>query len=153
LRISALDRSPINESAPAFGVGRSWVREWVEHASELELRIEAPSAEDAVAEATAALGDVLGEPDDEPVTRELQVEGGDPGALLAAWLEELIFLAEQDLLIPQEARGVSVGEGVVRGQLVARRGRPSHLVKAVTYHRLALERGETGWRATVVLDV
>jgi len=32
-------------------------------------------------------------------------------------------------------------------------GRPPHLVKGVTYHRLALERSGESWRATVVLDV
>ena len=130
------------------------MREWVEHTSELELRVEAPSAEAAVGEATAALGEIRGEPTDEPVTRTLEVEAGDPAALLAAWLEELVFLAEQDELIAAAASDLELGETRLRGRLIARRGRPSHLVKAVTFHRLALEPRETGqWRATVVLDV
>ena len=130
------------------------MREWVEHTSELELHVEAPSAEAAVGEATAALGEILGEPTDEPVTRTLEVEAGDPAALLAAWLEELVFLAEQDELIAAAASDLELGETRLRGRLIARRGRPSHLVKAVTFHRLALEPRETGqWRATVVLDV
>src|SRR5204862_337821 len=120
---------------------------------ELELHVEAPSAEAAVGEATAALGEILGEPTDEPVTRALQVEARDPAGLLAAWLEELVFLAEQDELIAQDARDVRLEDTRLRGRLVARRGRPSHLVKAVTYHRLALEPRDGGWRATVVLDV
>ena len=129
------------------------MREWVEHTSELELHVEAPSAEAAVGEATAALGEILGEPTDEPVTRALQVEARDPAGLLAAWLEELVFLAEQDELIAQDARDVRLEDTRLRGRLVARRGRPSHLVKAVTYHRLAFEPTDAGWTATVVLDV
>jgi SHS2 domain-containing protein len=38
-------------------------------------------------------------------------------------------------------------------ELLGVRGDPPHLVKAATYHRLALEPGGSGWRATVVLDV
>ena len=130
------------------------MREWVDHTSELELHVQAPSAEAAVGEATAALGEILGEPTDAPVTRALEVEAGDPAGLLAAWLEELVFLAEQDALIAQEASDVALEKTRLRGRLVARRGRPSHLVKAVTFHRLALEPRETGqWHATVVLDV
>ena len=127
--------------------------EWVDHPSELELRVAAHTAEEVVADATAAMGDVLGEPDGEPFTRELAVEAGDPGGLLAAWLEELVFLSEHDSLIPHAARRIELGAGRLSAELVGRRGRPSHLVKAVTYHRLTLERADAGWRGTVVLDV
>ena len=129
------------------------MHEWVEHTSEVELRIEARSAEDAVAEATAAVGELLGEADGEPVARDLKVHGSEPAVLLAAWLEELVFLAEHDGLIAQQARGVRLAAGVVSGEVVARPGRPSHAVKAVTYHRLTLEPGPGGWHGTVVLDV
>jgi SHS2 domain-containing protein len=97
--------------------------------------------------------DVLGEPDGEPFTRELSVEAGDAGALLAAWLEELVFLAEHDGLIAQTARRVEPASGRLSAEVTGRRGRPSHLVKAVTYHRLAVAPVDGGWRATVVLDV
>jgi SHS2 domain-containing protein len=129
------------------------MHEWVEHTSELELRIDADTAEGVVAEATAAMVDVLGEPDGEPFTRELSVEAGDAGALLAAWLEELVFLAEHDGLIAQTARRVEPASGRLSAEVTGRRGRPSHLVKAVTYHRLAVAPVDGGWRATVVLDV
>ena len=129
------------------------MREWVDHTSELELRVRAPSAEAAVAEATAALGELLGEADGPDVARPLAVEAGDAAGLLAAWLEELVFLAEDEALIAHRARGLVLAPAALRGEVLAARGRPSHLVKAVTYHRLALEPGEDGWRAAVVLDV
>src|SRR2546423_14831094 len=104
------------------------VREWVDHTSELELHVEAPSAEAAVGEATAALGEILGEPTDEPVTRALEVEGRDAPGLLAAWPEELVFLAEQDELIAQDARDGRLEDTPLRGRLAARAGRPAALV-------------------------
>jgi len=106
-----------------------------------------------VGDATKAIGELLGEPTGDPITRPLSVSAGDPSALLAAWLEELVFLSEHDQLIPTGAEAVDVSDTTLRGELVARRGRPSHLVKAVTYHRLAFEPTGDGWRATVVLDV
>src|SRR5213594_886433 len=121
------------------------MHEWVEHTSELELRVRAPSAEEALGEATAALGEVLGEAEDEPITRRLEVHASDPPALLAAWLEELVFLSEQDWLVPQGVRDVELEGDRLRGELVARRGRPSHLVKAVTYHHLTFEPADGEW--------
>jgi SHS2 domain-containing protein len=129
------------------------MHEWVEHTSELELRIEAATAEGVVADATEAMVEVLGEPDGEPFSRELSVDAGDAAGLLAAWLEELVFLAEHDGLVTQTARRVELASGRLSAEVAGRRGRPSHLVKAVTYHRLALTRVDGGWRATVVLDV
>ena len=48
---------------------------------------------------------------------------------------------------------LSIGEKRLSARLEGYRGEPPHLVKGVTYHRLALEPTGTGWRATVVLDV
>jgi len=129
------------------------VRQWVEHTSEIELHVAAPTAEETVAEATAALADLLGEPEGDAVTRDLEVEAGDPAGLLAAWLEELVFLAEQDGLLAQDVRDVTLEPTRLRGRVTARRGRPAHLVKAVTYHRLALERHDAGWHGRVIFDV
>jgi SHS2 domain-containing protein len=54
------------------------------------------------------------------------------------------------------ARGVAAIEldgNRLTAELLGVRGDPPHLVKAATYHRLALEPGGSGWQATVVLDV
>ena len=127
--------------------------EWFDHTSELELRVRADTAEGAVADATAALAEVLGEPEGAPVTRELAVSARDPASLLAAWLEEVVFLAEHEDLVAERAQGLELAADELRGEVVARPGRPAHLVKAVTFHRLALEQHERGWWGRVVLDV
>ena len=131
-------------------------REWVDHTSELELHVRATSPAGAVTEATEALGEILGEPDQdaEPVSRPLEVQARDPAGLLAAWLEEVVFLAEHDALIARSARDLELAGERLRGRVLAVPGRPSNLVKAVTYHRLALEAVDDGaWRGRVVLDV
>jgi SHS2 domain-containing protein len=130
------------------------MREWVDHTGELELHVRASTREAVFGEASEALGEVLGDAEgDLPRERVLRVEGRDLAALLAEWLAELVWLAECESLIVERLTAVRVSEDAVEATVLARRGRPRHLVKAVTYHGLSCERDEAGWRATVVLDV
>lgn len=127
---------------------------WIEHTSEVELLVEAESKEAVFAEAALALRELLGEDEREgTVTREVHVRARDLPALLAAWLEELVFLAETDGVVPQRVGEIRVDDGEVRGVIAGSRSLPQTLVKAVTYHRLEVRPTETGWRGRVVFDV
>lgn len=127
---------------------------WAEHVGELELCVEAASEEDVFAEALRAFGELLGEHDaGDAAATEVTAEGADRAALLAAWLEELIFLAETEGFVPAAVEELALEPERVRARVSGRRGSPPHLVKAVTYHRLAFDRVHGGWRAVAVLDV
>jgi SHS2 domain-containing protein len=127
---------------------------WVEHVGELELCVEADTEEGVLADALQAFGELLGEAGEgAPATTELTAEGGDRAVLLAAWLEELIFLAETEGFVPAAVERLSLERRRVHALIRGRRGEPPHLVKAVTYHRLAFDRVHGGWRAVAVLDV
>jgi SHS2 domain-containing protein len=82
----------------------------------------------------------------------VRLEAGDDAVLLADWIGELEFLAETAGLYPREA-DLDVAGGRLEATVRGTTGDPPHVVKAVTYHRLALERRDGGWHATVVLDV
>ena len=131
---------------------------WIDHTSELELHIEAATEPAVFEDAARALAELL-ERDEptaargDPVTREIVVEADDSAALLAAWIEELVFIAESDGVVPGRVHLEAVDERGVRARVEGRRTDPPHLVKAVTYHRLSMEPADGGWRATVVLDV
>jgi SHS2 domain-containing protein len=132
------------------------VYEWVEHTGELEVRIESGSEQGVFEEALAALRELISEDgpgDGEPLRREVTAEARDRAGLLAAWLDELVFLAERDGLIPERASDIALEEGRMKAVVEGRRGEPPHLVKAVTYHRLAFEREGDRWCARLVLDV
>jgi SHS2 domain-containing protein len=130
---------------------------WVDHTSELELRVEADTDAAVLSDATLALAELLRgdgpQPGGETVTREVTVDADDRAQLLAAWLDELVFLAETEAVIPESVTFETLDERGLRARVEGRRGEPPHLVKAVTYHRLAFDRSEAGWTATVVLDV
>ena len=130
---------------------------WIDHTGELELHVEADSERAVLEEATRALSELLHRDeesvDGEAVTHEVTIEADDRAVLLAAWLEELVFLAETEATIPEGVRFEVLDGSGLRAHVDRRRGRPPHLVKAVTYHRLTFDPHGDGWRATVVLDV
>jgi SHS2 domain-containing protein len=130
---------------------------WIDHTSQLELQVEAGTDTEVLEEATRALAERLRRDRDEPggelVSREVAVQADDGAQLLAAWLEELVLLAEVEGLIAERVQYETLDQRGVRARIEGRRGDPPHLVKAVTYQRLAFEPTDTGWRATVVLDI
>ncbi|MCS7007071.1 MAG: archease, partial [Gaiellaceae bacterium] len=117
-----------------------------------ELELEGRSPEGVLGEALRALGELVGRGSGGVVERPIDVRARDLPGLLAAWLEELLFLAETEALLPEEAE-VALEDARVTGILRGRRGSPRPLVKGVTLHRLRFEPEDGSWRGRVVLDV
>src|SRR5207237_5037794 len=81
---------------------------WVDHTAEVELEIEAGSEEEVFDEALRALAELLGVGDPGVSRRALAVSAPDRAALLAAWLEELVFLAESDGFVAQRIESIEL---------------------------------------------
>jgi len=130
------------------------VYRFVDHTAELELQLRAGTKEGVLAEAVVALGELLGGTGGTAlVRRDVHVEATDDAALLAAWLDELVFLAERDGLVPELAVSVHVAGQTATGVVQGRLGTPPHLVKGVTYNDLELRFDGEAWQGRVVLDV
>jgi SHS2 domain-containing protein len=130
----------------------------VEHTGELEVEIEAPTERGVFEQGFEAMRELLtsesGGGEGSPgQPRRVSIAAPDHAALLAEWLAELAFIAESEALVPERLSSLELEEDGLSAVIEGRKGRPPHLVKAATYHRLALERTAEGWRATVVLDV
>jgi SHS2 domain-containing protein len=130
---------------------------WVERSGELELHVEAQSEAAVLEEATRALAELLGGPGEarggQVVTRQVAVQADDRATLLAAWVEELVFLAESEGAIPGAVRFEALDARGLRASVELRPGPPARRVAGVAYHRLTFDQAEDGWRATVALDV
>jgi SHS2 domain-containing protein len=127
---------------------------WVEHTGELELAIDADSERAVFEQGFEAMRELLASDPGEPMRpRHVSIEAPDHAALLADWLGELAFLAESEGFVPERLSSLELGAGGLQAVVEGSRGDPPHLVKAATYHRLALERSALGWRGTLVLDV
>ena len=125
---------------------------FVDHTAELELELEADSAEGVLEDALRAFAELAGEAGGEALEQRVVVEAGDLPALLAAWLEELVFLSETEGFVP-EAADLSLTGLELSALLRGHRGEPRPLVKAVTLHRLRFRPENGVWCGRVVLDV
>jgi SHS2 domain-containing protein len=130
------------------------VYRWVDHTSEVELEIEAASEREIFEEALRAFVELVAEEPRGPARRRvIDVAAMDHPTLLADWLGELVFLAEAESFLPERVVGLELEDARLVATLEGRTAAPRHLVKAVTYHRLALAEEDGVWRARVVLDV
>jgi SHS2 domain-containing protein len=129
---------------------------WVDHTAELELRVDASTEWDVFEQALQALAELLREHshgDGEPAAFEVDASAPDRATLLAEWLSELVYLVETEGFVPERVDELTLSADSLEASVSGRRASPPHLVKAVTYHRLALEERGGAWHATVVLDV
>ncbi len=136
----------------------AWHR-FLDHTSEITLHVGAADWPGLLAEAGRGLAELLlrgAAPalDSEADWRALEVSSHDRESLLVDWLNEILYVAETGLWIPQEieveevsdihlkarARGVTVDDS------------PS-LVKAATFHGLHVRDLAGGLEAEVILDV
>jgi SHS2 domain-containing protein len=129
------------------------VYRWVDHTAELELEIEAPGEREVFADALTALAGLLGAAGEGSATRAVAVTAPDRPALLAGWLEELVFLAESEGFVATGIEQLTLRADSLDALVHGAPAEPPPLVKAVTYHGLRFERAGEGYVARVVLDV
>jgi SHS2 domain-containing protein len=138
---------------------------WLDHTSEVSVRLHAPSLPELIAEGARAFAELV--PDhmegmDAPEPRSFRLDAGDDTATLVGWLNDLVYLAEVERWIPTrvdatwentERRLVGDGPRVIR---VAARGRtldrPFVLVKAATFHGAGVLTDPRGLEAEITLD-
>lgn len=127
----------------------------VEHVGEVEVVLEAATEAGLFAEALEAFRRLVGGGGarGEPVTHGIELTAGDGALLLVDWLGELVFLAETAAFVPLRVATLEVTDGRLRATVEGVRGRPRHLVKAVTLNNLELDSEGGIWHGRVVLDV
>ncbi len=135
----------------------------VEHTADLALEAEAATAETLFAEALRGLTDSITLLDrvGTGTTRRVALHAPALDSLLVDWLTEAIYLFEVENLLFRDAE-VKLFEDSDGWRLEALLdGEPADpyrhpikiLLKAVTYHHLAVHPTPTGWRAHVIFDI
>ena len=121
------------------------------------MRIRAPSLAELLAEAGRALAQVQlpgGGGEAAPVWREIEVSASDRAALLAEWLNELIFLTEAEAWLPMQFELTRTTDTNVRARVSGIwLDRAPGLVKAATLHGLRVDEISGGLKGEVILDV
>jgi SHS2 domain-containing protein len=88
----------------------------------------------------------------------VQVRGPDPESVLVNWLSELLFLHDAEGWLFRDFEIESLQDNSLSALARGEKFQPSRhqaklLVKAITYHQLALEKNPQGWRAQVYVDI
>jgi SHS2 domain-containing protein len=134
--------------------------ELVEHSADIGVRAWGLTAEEVFEQAALALFSLVCDPLDvgelESVDVELEAESMD--LLLAAWLNELLYVFEARKLVLSQFDLLELGDHVLRARVS---GEPldtsRHIVcggvKAATATELSLEQRDGGWEGFVLLDL
>jgi SHS2 domain-containing protein len=134
----------------------------VPHTADLAFEVHAKDWPGLLVAATLALSDLVrtSEGGPRPESRRVEARGADREDVLVAWLSEVVYHFERDGFLPEaavvEGAGTASAEGTLFGRRLDReREAPDRVVKAVTYHDLAVVEGAGGrpWSARVVLDL
>jgi len=134
--------------------------ETFEHDADVGLVVRGRDGAELFAEAGRALFDLVCDLAAVEEHRAWELAGGAEGVepLLVDWLNDLVYLFEGEAAVCSRFEFAEWSETAYRaralGELVdPARHAPRDLVKAATYHRLAVRRGSEGLEATVILDV
>jgi len=132
----------------------------LEHTADIGFEAFGATREEVFANAARALFHVIVELDSvEPRKAvNLRVEGADPPSLLVNWLSELLYLQDTEGWLFREFTINSLSDKSLAAAARGEKADPGRhqlklLVKAITYHQLALEPTATGWRAQVYVDI
>jgi SHS2 domain-containing protein len=134
--------------------------ELVDHTADIGVRLWGPTAEEVFEQAALALFSLVCDPlhVDQRETVEVRLEAEAMDLLLAAWLNELLYVFEARSLVLTQFDIDELSEHSLRARvsgepLDTRRHVLCGGVKAATLHELALEQRDDGWEGFVLLDV
>jgi len=149
-------------SGPPDGDDQVSGHTWLDHTSEISVRLHAPSFPELLAEGARAFSELVPEhigSADAPEWREFTLEGDDRAGTLVDWLNELVFQAEVERWVPSELSVREEPHGAGRDGIIHVRARgrtlerPFVLVKAATLHGAELRSTPRGLEAEVTLDI
>jgi SHS2 domain-containing protein len=133
--------------------------EHFEHTADLGLRVRARSLEELFEDAARGLTAIIVErpPTGPGRPLEIRVEGTRLDYLMFDWLNELLFRFEREGRVCGDVAVRFDDEGLTGTLQVDELDRVRHVpvreVKAITYHRLRVEREGEDWIAELIVDI
>lgn len=128
----------------------------LEHKADLALRIYGADLRELFANAAYAMFSQLADVArvKAAVHQHVEVEGSDDESLLVNWLNELLYLHETEGQVYSEFDIQELTPTCLKATLFGAEARDVQMIiKAATYHNLAIRQTKSGYQATVVFDV
>ncbi len=132
----------------------------IDHTGDMGFELAGKTLPEVYARSLLALSDIIVRSDalSASEARELVVSGEDDVSRLHAILEEALFQFEKDGFLAKEAKVSVSKDGSVLAKLKGQRVDPAtqpvdRVVKAITWHGLAIEKKRGKVKARVILDL
>ncbi|MCL6582845.1 MAG: archease [bacterium] len=135
--------------------------EYIEHTGDIGVRVFGSDLAELFENASKAFFDILTEREKITPCQKKQIvveKSGGWERLLVAWLSELLYLFEVDLWLFQTCNINSLTdqrlEAICLGEVYdPDRHEIKTAIKAVTHHRLCLQKVNERWEATIIFDI
>lgn len=130
-----------------------------DHTADIGIKISGNSIHEILEKAILATADLLsgGIEITQRINKILTIEEEDINTVLVCVLEEIIYFFESQLFLPSEC-SIKIEnnqyEIVLKGSIVSTEDvKEGTELKAVTYHKLGIEKADDKYQATVIFDV
>jgi len=135
--------------------------EIIDHTADVGIRVEADSLEELFSEAACATFDLMVEKKRDYVPAidvPISIEAPSVDQLMVRWLSELLFVFDSRRLVLSKFYIDEIDERHLEGMAMgmkydSTRHHQRMEIKAVTYHKLKVERTGDGWVAEVIFDI
>ena len=133
--------------------------EVLDHTADIGIKAHGSCLEEVFINAACGMFSLIAEVDrvSEVFYREIHVEASDQAELLVAWLNELLFVFDAEMLIVNRYEITSLEEKQLTARVYGDKVDPARHslkgeIKAATYHLLKLEK-DNGFSAQIIFDV
>ncbi|MBD3390078.1 hypothetical protein GF415_03955 [Candidatus Micrarchaeota archaeon] len=128
---------------------------YLEHTADELLEVRAPTLEDALQDAVLGSFELIGRGENEEMEAEIEVHSPNLKELVVDLLQQVVAQCEIRELSPVGVNVLEVDEKEPMARVVVRgeHAVPPNEIKAVTYHRLKVEKKEGDWHIQVLFDV
>ena len=132
----------------------------VDHTADLGIIVTARSLKNLFINAAKAMIDLMIQGDARGKTelREIVIEGKDFPDLMVRWLGEILYLFYGENLIVSSIEITSLSRNRIKSCIEFVAFDPEYYeivteIKAVTYHRISVEKIDDTWKAMIIFDV
>ncbi|MFP3950121.1 MAG: archease [Candidatus Micrarchaeia archaeon] len=128
---------------------------YLEHTADELLEVQAPTLSDALHDAVMGSFELIGKGENEETDFEVEVHSPTLKDLVVDLLQQVVAQCEIREISPVGVEVMEVNEGEPMARIIVRgeHAVPPNEIKAVTYHRLKVEKKNGDWHLTILFDV
>ncbi len=132
----------------------------IDHTADFRVHVFGTTPDELFANAAHAMFDQVTDLDllEGLDSQKLEVSGSDWPDLMVNWLRELLYLWTGKEKLVKAVKILSIGESLILASIwFDKYTQDQHVIKneikAVTYHRIFVEKMPSGWEAKIIFDV